>query len=48
MVAVAALCGARIRYIRVLFHLVGDNLIGSVEEGGYSSGHCFHGVVDLV
>jgi hypothetical protein len=39
---------ARIRYTRVLFHLIGGNLIGGVEEGGDSFGHRFHGGVDLV
>jgi hypothetical protein len=42
------LCGTRIRYSRLLVHLVGGDLAGSVEEGGDSSGRRFHGVVDLV
>jgi hypothetical protein len=36
MVAMAMLCGIRIRYIRLL--------IGGVEEGGYSSGRCIYRV----
>jgi hypothetical protein len=44
MVAMAVLCGTRIRY----FRLVGGDLAGSIEEGGDSSGRLFHGVVDLV
>jgi hypothetical protein len=38
MVAMTTLCGTRIRYCRLLIHLVGSDLAGSVEEGGYSSG----------
>ena len=48
MVAMAALCGTRIRYTRPLFHLVGDDPAAGVEEGGDSSGRRFHRVVDLV
>jgi hypothetical protein len=48
MVAMAALCGTRIRYIRLLVHLVGSNLAGGVEEGRDLSGRRFPGVVDLV
>jgi hypothetical protein len=48
MVAMAALCGTRIRYTCILAHLVGGVLAGDAEEGGESSGQCFHGVVDLV
>jgi hypothetical protein len=47
MVAMTALCETRIRYTRLLVHLVGDDLAGGVEEGRYSSGCRFHGVVDL-
>jgi hypothetical protein len=36
MVAMAALCGTRIMYFRLLVHLV-----GGVEEGGDSSGRRF-------
>jgi hypothetical protein len=43
-----ALRGTRIRYSCLLVHLVGGDLAGSVEEGGNSSGHRFHGVVNLV
>jgi hypothetical protein len=42
------LCQTRIRYIRLLVHLVGGDLVGDIEEGGDSSGRCFYGVVDLV
>jgi hypothetical protein len=48
MVAMAALCGIRIRYFRLLFHLVGGDLADSVEEDGDSSSCGFHEVVDLV
>jgi hypothetical protein len=48
MVAMAAFFGTRIRYTHLLFHLVSGNLVGGVEECGDSSGHHFHGVVDLV
>jgi hypothetical protein len=44
MVAMAALCGKRIRYTRLLIH---DDLTGGVEEGGDSSGRRFHRVVDF-
>jgi hypothetical protein len=39
MVAMTTLCVTRIRYFHLLVHLVGSDLAGSVEEGGYSSGH---------
>jgi hypothetical protein len=39
---------AVIIYTRLLVHLVYGNLACGVEEGGESSGRCFHGVVDLV
>jgi hypothetical protein len=48
MVAMAALCGTRIRYSVLLIHLIGGDLAGSVEEGGDSSGRRFHEVVELV
>ena len=48
MVAIAILCGTRIRYTRLLFHLVGDDPAAGVEEGEDSSGRPFHEVVDLV
>ena len=48
MVAMAAPRGSRIRYTRLLVHLVDGDLAGGVEEGGDSSDRCFHGVVDLV
>jgi hypothetical protein len=47
MVAMAALCGTRIRYSRLLVHLVSGNLGGGIEESGDSSGRRFHEVVDL-
>jgi hypothetical protein len=34
MVAMAMLCGTRIRYSRLLVHLIGGDLAGRVEEGG--------------
>jgi hypothetical protein len=43
MMAMAPMCPTRVRYIRLLIHLV----VG-VEEGGESSGRCSHGVVDLI
>jgi hypothetical protein len=48
MVAMAVLCGTRIRYPRPLLHRGSGILAGGVEEGGYSSGRRFYGVVDLV
>ena len=48
MVAMAAPRGSRIRYTRLLVHLVGGDLAGGVEEGGDSSDRRFNGVVDLV
>jgi hypothetical protein len=48
MVAMAALCGTRIRYFCLLIQLVGGDLAGGIEESGDSSGHHFYGVVDLV
>jgi hypothetical protein len=48
MVAMTVLCGAKIRYIRLLFYLVCDDLTGDVEEGGKSSSRCFHRKVDLI
>jgi hypothetical protein len=47
MVAVPTLSETRISYSRLL-HLVSGDFIGGVEEGGESSGRCFHGEVDLV
>jgi hypothetical protein len=44
----AALCMRRIRYTRILVHLVSGDLAGGIDEGGDSSGHRFSGVVDLV
>ena len=40
--------GQRIRYTRLLVHLVGGDLAGGVEEGGDSPGRRFHAVVDLI
>jgi hypothetical protein len=48
MVAMAVLCGTRIRYSHLLIHPVNGILADGVEEGGDSSGRRFHGVVDLV
>jgi hypothetical protein len=48
MVAMALLCGIRIRYSRLIILPVGSVLAGGVEEGGYSSSRHFHGVVDLI
>ena len=48
MVAMVAPRGSRIRYTRLLVHLVGGDLAGGVEKDGDSSDRCFHGVVDLV
>jgi hypothetical protein len=48
MVAMAALCGTRIRYSRLLVHLVDGDLAGGIEEGRDSSGRHFHEVMDLV
>jgi hypothetical protein len=48
MVAMAALCGTRIRYSHLLIHPIGGVFAGAVEEDGDSSGRCFHRVVDLV
>jgi hypothetical protein len=44
----ATLCGTRIRYTRLLIHLVEGDLAGGIKEGGDSAGRRFHGVVDLV
>jgi hypothetical protein len=41
------LCGTRIRYIRLLVHLVGDDLASGVAKGVDSSIRRFHGVVGL-
>jgi hypothetical protein len=48
MVAMVELCGTRIRYCCLLFHLVGGNLSVSIEEGSESCGRCFHAVVNFV
>jgi hypothetical protein len=48
MVAMAVLCGTRIRYSCLLIHRVSGDLAGGIEEGGDSSGRRFYGVVDLV
>jgi hypothetical protein len=37
MVAMAALCRTRVRYTRLLLHLIGGDLAGGIEEGGDSS-----------
>jgi hypothetical protein len=34
LVAMMTLCRTRIRYTCLLFHLVGDDLAGGIEEGG--------------
>jgi hypothetical protein len=46
--AMAAMCLIRIRYTRLLVHLVGGDLAGGTKEGRKSSGRFSHGVVDLV
>jgi hypothetical protein len=43
-----AVCGTRIRYTRLLVHLISGDLAGGVEEDGDSSDRRFHKVVDLV
>jgi hypothetical protein len=48
MVAMAVLCGTRIRYFCLLVHLVDGDLAGSIEEDGDSSSRGFHGVAILV
>jgi hypothetical protein len=48
MVVMTMLCGIRIRYSRLLVHLVDGDFVGSVEEGGDSSSRRFYEVVDLV
>jgi hypothetical protein len=48
MVAMSALYATRIRYFRLLVHLVGGDLTDDIERDGYSSDRCFHEVVDLV
>jgi hypothetical protein len=48
MVAMTVLCGTRIRYTRLLVHLVDGELADGVEEGGYSSGCHFCRAVDLI
>jgi hypothetical protein len=40
--------GRRIRFSRLLVHLVGDDLAGGVEEDGKSYGRCSDGVVDII
>ena len=47
MVAMVALRGTRIRYSRLLVHLVDGDFAGGVEDGEKSSGRCSRGVVDL-
>jgi hypothetical protein len=48
MVDMAVLCGTKIRYSRLLVNLVGGELASGVDEGGDSSGHHCHGMVDLI
>jgi hypothetical protein len=48
MVAMMTFCGARIKYTRLLFHLVGGDLVGGVEDGRCSSDRRLDGVVDIV
>jgi hypothetical protein len=47
-VAMVELYQIRIRYLCLLFHLVGGDLHVSVEKGRESSGRCFHRAVNLV
>jgi hypothetical protein len=37
MVDMTMLCGTRIRYIRIPVYLIGDDLVGDIEEDGDSS-----------
>jgi hypothetical protein len=48
MVVMSTLCGTKVRYTRLLIHLVGGDLTGGVKDGGDSSGSRFTGVVDVV
>jgi hypothetical protein len=48
MAATFLLSRARISYIRLLFHLIGGNLVDNVKEGVKWSGRFSHGVVNLV
>jgi hypothetical protein len=49
MVAMVTLCEIRIRYIRLLIHIISGDLIGGVEEIGELYGRCYlPGVVDIV
>jgi hypothetical protein len=48
MVAIAVLCGTRIRYTCLFIHLISDDLSDGVEEDGDSYGRRFHGVVHIV
>jgi hypothetical protein len=47
MVAMVTLHERRIRFPRLLVHLVVENIAGGVEKGGKSSGGSSHEVVDL-
>ena len=47
MVAMAALHGTRIRYSRLLVHLVDGDFAGGVEDGEKLFGRYSHGVVYL-
>jgi hypothetical protein len=48
MVPIMALYGTRIRYSRLLVHLVSCVITDGVEEGRDSSGCRFYGVVDFI
>lgn len=39
---------SRIRFPWLLVHLVGDGLVGTIEEVGGSCGHCSPRLLDLV
>jgi hypothetical protein len=40
--------GTRIRYTRLVTHLIDGDLAYGIEEGGDPSSRCFPGMVDLV
>jgi hypothetical protein len=48
MVAMMILRKSRIRFSRLLVHLIGGDLACGVEEGRKSSCRCSHGVMDFV
>jgi hypothetical protein len=48
MLAIVAMCLTRIRYTRLLVHLVDGYLAGAVEKGEEYFGRRSHAVVDIV